>query len=110
MIPPGKTSLSRMQRSAQLEAQRIEITQDARVECGLQPRPRADQVEKRDDFVGIVRLIDILMTDQVLLARFEERAARMAEAAAARCPEDEEIAPCELATMPGGVTQEAAAE
>jgi hypothetical protein len=35
MKPPGKTTLSRMQQTAAIEAERIEISQDARVLAGM---------------------------------------------------------------------------
>jgi hypothetical protein len=78
MKPPGKTSLFRMQRTAQLEAERIEISQDARVHAGLLKTPMPDQVELRDDFAGVVRLIDIIMSDQLLLDRLQQRMAGQA--------------------------------
>jgi hypothetical protein len=73
MKPPCKTTLFRMQRTAQLEVERIEISQDGRVRNGDLKEPMPDQVEKRDDFVGVVRLIDAIMSDQVLLDRLQER-------------------------------------
>lgn len=75
MKPPGKTTLARMQRAAMLEAERIEISQDGRVREGMLKEPMPAQVELRDDFAGIVRLIDIIMSDQVLLERLQERMA-----------------------------------
>lgn len=96
MIPPGKTTLFRMQSTALDEQQRIEIGQDGRVRCGMQAEPLPEQVAKRDDFAGIVRLIDAIMSDQLILDRLQERmkampaAARAAEAAIANG--DEEVA------------------
>jgi hypothetical protein len=69
--PTGKTSLNRMQRTAFLEAERIEISQDARVRDGELKEPMPEQVERRDDFAGIVRLIDKIMSDVELLERFK---------------------------------------
>jgi hypothetical protein len=79
MKPPGKTTLFRMQRTAMLEAERIEISQDGRVREGMLDAPMPHQVEKRDDFAGIVRLIDLLMSDQALLDRLQERMKANAE-------------------------------
>jgi hypothetical protein len=79
MKPPGKTSLFRMQRTAQLEAERIEIVQDANMRDHLLQEPMPGQVERRDDFAGVVRLIDIIMSDQVLLQRLQERMAARAQ-------------------------------
>jgi hypothetical protein len=80
MKPPGKTSLNRMQRTALLEAERIEISQDARVFCGLQKEPMPSQVQLRDDFMGIVRLIDTIMSDTNLQERIEARGRAAAQA------------------------------
>jgi hypothetical protein len=94
MIPPGKTTLFRMQLAAQNEAERIEISQDGRVSAGLLKEPMTGQVELRDDFAGIVRLIDIIMSDQAILDRLQERmGARTLAAAAANAIAngDEEI-------------------
>lgn len=73
MIPPGKTTLFRMQVAAQNEAERIEISQDGRVSAGMLTEPMPQQVALRDDFAGIVRLIDAVMSDQLLLERLSER-------------------------------------
>ena len=81
MNPPGKTTLERMQRTAQIEAERIEISQDARVRAGMLKEPMPQQVEARDDFAGIVRLIDAITSDQMIMDRLKER---MRGAAAAR--------------------------
>ncbi|SDC07407.1 hypothetical protein SAMN05216337_1001189 [Bradyrhizobium brasilense] len=83
MNPPGKTTLARMQHTAQLEAGRIEIVQDYWVREGRIAEPAPDQVARRDDFAGIVRLIDLIQSDQVILDRLEKRAA--AKAAAPTC-------------------------
>ncbi|WP_296741405.1 hypothetical protein [Mesorhizobium sp.] len=69
MIEPGKSTLWRMRMAAADEATRIEIAQDARVQSGLIREPLPDQVAKRDDFAGIVRLIDAIMADTVILER-----------------------------------------
>lgn len=89
MNPPGKTTLSRMQRTAYLEAERIEISQDGRIRCGMQKDPLPGEVEKRDDFAGIVRLIDAIESDalikETLTRRVREQAAlRMAARAGSK--------------------------
>ena len=73
MKPPGRTTLARMQRTALLEAERIEISQDARVHAGLIEEPMPEQVEKRDDFAGMVNLIDAIQSDQLIMDRLKER-------------------------------------
>jgi hypothetical protein len=94
MIPPGKTTLFRMQLAAQNEAERIEIAQDGRVTLGMLKQPMPDQVRLRDDFAGIVRLIDAIMSDKALLERVQERllAARSLASADAVAEGDEEVA------------------
>jgi hypothetical protein len=94
MIPPGKTTLFRMQLAAHNEAQRIEISQDGRVREGMLREPMPEQVRKRDDFAGIVRLLDTIMSDKVILDRLDERSFRAREAAAAEkvATGDEEVA------------------
>ncbi len=64
-----------MQRTAMLEAERIEISQDARVQSGQLKEPMPYQVELRDDSAGMVRLIDAIMSDNSLLERVKERMA-----------------------------------
>jgi len=78
MIPPGKTTLTRMQLAAQLEAERIEIIEDGWVTLGKLPVPRADRVRLRDDFAGIVRLIDIIQADDIMRGRLEDALKRQA--------------------------------
>jgi hypothetical protein len=95
MIPPGKTTLSRMQVTAHNEAQRIEISQDGYVKLGWTTTPLPDQVRLRDDFAGIVRLIDIIESDKVILGRIEDALKRPAAARAARAADrpDTELVP-----------------
>lgn len=92
MKPPGKTTLARMQRSAMLEAERIEITQDYWVKDGRLSAPEPHLVERRDDFAGMVRLIDAINSDQDLLDRLKRRMAALAadNAPAAATPEAED--------------------
>jgi hypothetical protein len=88
MIPPGKTTLTRMQLAALSEAERIEISQDGRVSCGMLKEPMRDQVSLRDDFAGIVRLIDLIQSDAVIL----ERLARLSNLPAPAATSIEETA------------------
>jgi hypothetical protein len=74
MKPPGKTTLDRMARAAQLEAERLEITQDFWVKDGRLKEPLPEKVALRDDFAGIVRLIDIIQSDAIILDRLQKRA------------------------------------
>jgi len=77
MKPPGRTTLSRIQRTAWLEAERIEISQDARVRAGLLKQPMSDQVAMRDDLMGVVRLIDAIESDQRLKEMIADRLDQM---------------------------------
>lgn len=79
MKPPGKTSLNRMQQAALIEMERIEITQDYWVREGARKEPLPELVARRDDFAGIVRLIDAITSDQVLLERLAQVQQRMAQ-------------------------------
>ncbi len=94
MIPPGITTLFRMQLAAQREAERIEISQDGRVREKMLAEPMPDQVLLRDDFAGIVRLIDTIFSDKLILDRLEElKKARAAGVVAAPIATgDEEVA------------------
>lgn len=72
MKPPGKTSLSRMLGTALEEQHRIEISQDGRVRIGMQTEPLACQVVKRDDYAGIVKLLDVIIGDDALRGRIQD--------------------------------------
>ena len=88
MKPPGKTTLARMQRAVMLEAERIEISQDFWVREGRISEPQPHMVERRDDFAGVARLIDIIMSDKVVLDRLQERMAAASAATPAAVPID----------------------
>jgi hypothetical protein len=77
-----------MQLAAMREAERIEISQDGRVSCGMLKEPMPDQVLLRDDFAGIVRLIDIINSDAVILERLA-KAGRLPAPEAASEPIEE---------------------
>jgi len=66
MKPPGKTTLNRMLLTAQFIQEEIEGSQRARIMAGLIAAPQLDQVERRDDCAGIVRLIDAIQNDKQL--------------------------------------------
>jgi|SRR5579864_9352715 len=92
MRPPGKTTLDRMLLAAQAEAERIEISQDARVREKMLREPMPQQVALRDDFAGIVRLIEIIQGDALMLERLKAGRARHAagKALAVAADQDEE--------------------
>lgn len=89
MKPSGKTTLDRMQLTAFEEMERIQIMQDALVREGMRSEPDAGQVRKRDDFAGIVRLIDMINSDAVMLDRLKTGLARAQALRAAVVPADD---------------------
>ena len=93
MIPPGKTTLTRMQYAAQLEAERIEIIEDGWIRDGRLHAPRPERVQLRDDFAGIVRLIDVILADDVARGRIEDALRRQAAAAPPPPAADTDIVP-----------------
>ncbi|WP_316172433.1 hypothetical protein [Bradyrhizobium sp. SZCCHNRI2049] len=97
MKPPGKTTFDRMHRAALNEAERIEMSQDARVASGLDTEVMPDQVRLRDDFHGVVRLLDAIESEPKLKEAVIERMKRMAEAKAAPAlvAQDEAVADAE---------------
>lgn len=92
MKPPGKTTLFRMQTAAYNEAARIEISQDGRVSAGMLKEPMPDQVLLRDDFAGIVRLIDAIESDPRLRDRVLERLTAGVQANKVERPDTEIVA------------------
>ena len=95
---PGKTNLDRMLLSAVAEMERIQITQDALVAEGMLKNADPRQIRRRDDFAGMVRLIEIVTSDQVMRDRLKAGAAR------------ERIAPVGAADDPDTEKDEAPAE
>lgn len=93
MKPPGKTNLSRMRLAAHNEMERIEISQDGRVKEKMIEAPMPSQVALRDDFAGIVRLIDMIESDAAIMERLQ-RLLRTPQGAA---PPDEVTTPEEQA-------------
>jgi len=77
MIPPGKTTFARMQAAAHSEAERIEIVEDGWVKAGEIAAPRPERVKLRDDYAGIVRVIDVILADDAMRGRIEDRLKEM---------------------------------
>ncbi|MBR0687328.1 hypothetical protein JQ594_15460 [Bradyrhizobium manausense] len=77
MKPPAKSTLFRMRQTAQLAAETIEIAQDARVRDGEIKHPMPDQVRKRDDYLGTVRLIDAVLSSQAIIDLLKQRMSAM---------------------------------
>ncbi len=95
MKPPGRTTLDRMLLTAQAEAERIEIAQDDWIRRGVLRQPEAAEVARRDDFAGMVRLIEIIQRDAAMLERLKAGRARQAaagKALIAAAEQDEEAA------------------
>jgi len=65
-----------MQLTAWLEAERIEISQDARVLAGARGAD-AGQVAIRDDLLGVVRMIDAIESDLNLKKAIADRLDQM---------------------------------
>jgi hypothetical protein len=59
--------------TVQLEMERIEISQDGRIAAGLLKEPMPEQVRKRDDFAGLLRMLDVIQADEVLRERLRDR-------------------------------------
>lgn len=76
MKPAGRTNLDRMLRTAYAEMERIQITQDALVAEGLLKKADSSQLRRRDDYAGMVRLIEVITSDQVMLDRIKAGAVR----------------------------------
>lgn len=69
-LPPEMpTTYVRMLEAARAEASRIEHSQAARIVGGELTEPWPCQMKLRDDFLGIVRLIQQVMNDPVMLDR-----------------------------------------
>lgn len=74
MLPPeAATTFDRMRDAARAEASRIEGAEMVRLMAGERRTPYQCQMRKRDDFVGIVRLIDMITADPVILERLKPR-------------------------------------
>ena len=67
--PVQHTTLPRMRATAAAEAGRIEIIQQWLVESGLRDQPSEQQLQMRDDFDAIIRLIDVVVADRTVLKR-----------------------------------------
>lgn len=68
MRPVRPTSLARMREAAYERMATIESSDDARIAACFQLEPNPEQEELRDDFAGIVRLLDALIEDPDLAA------------------------------------------
>lgn len=92
LLPSCKpTTLDRMRDTAFAESSRIENSQLTRMVAGLLAEPMPEQIAKRDDLLGIVRLLDRVMSDQVILDRLKTKAIPapappIADVAAAEAP------------------------
>ncbi len=81
-LPPiGATTFDRMRDAARAEASRIESAQMVRLMAGEQRTPWPCQMKKRDDFVGIARLLDIITTNPVIMEQLKRGAPKPKAAA-----------------------------
>jgi hypothetical protein len=62
-------TLREMREAADAEAWRIKTTQEMLVRVGDRKAPDPQQMEKSEAFFGIVRLIDRIVNDDVILER-----------------------------------------
>lgn len=69
----GTTTFDRMSAAAAAEAGRIEIVQAELVQAGLRSEPDKGQLALRDDFDGIVRLIELIKNDKLILERLTRK-------------------------------------
>ncbi len=73
ILPRSKpTTLDRMRDAAFAEAARIETMQMCRLRWGDIAEPMPCQMQKRDDFLGMVRLIDKITSDLTILERLRK--------------------------------------
>lgn len=63
------TTLREMRATAEREAERIESTQKRLVETGGRAAPDHGELSRAQAFAAIVRLIDCIYTDDVMLER-----------------------------------------
>lgn len=69
----GATTFDRMSAAAANEAARIEISNHALVEAGILTEPHPDKVALIADFDGIVRLIELIKNDSVIMERLKKK-------------------------------------
>jgi len=79
MKPPGRTTLNRMLLTAMRAQAEIEGSEQARILAGMQTQPDAQRLERRDDFAGFVRLIDVIQSDRQVFDRLQQLMARRKE-------------------------------
>lgn len=72
MSPAGKSTLERMRATAEAEQRRIEVVQDALVAGKMLKAPHPEIVARRDDFAGMVRLIDKILSNQILFEQLSK--------------------------------------
>lgn len=73
MIAAGKTTFIRMRETAYEKMRDIEMSQDARALVDPLSTPHPETVQQRDDFAGIVRLLDVIMMDPDLIEDIKRR-------------------------------------
>lgn len=80
-LPPvGRTTFDRMRDTAAAEMSRVESSQLARLVSGVLAEPMPGEMKKRDDLFALVRLIDIILSDKMLIDRLSERRAAQRQA------------------------------
>lgn len=69
-----------MRDTAAAEMSRVEFSQLARLVSGVLTEPMSGEMRKRDDLFAVVRLIDIILSDRMLIDRLKERRAAQRQA------------------------------
>src|SRR4051812_10998924 len=72
------------------EANRIDTVQTDLVDTGLRTAPDPGQVRRREVFVGIVHMIDLVRADKIILDRLKQKTAAAAKAPAEGAIQKEE--------------------
>lgn len=73
MRDPRPTTFARMREAAYERSRTIEGSEDARVIAGMRDKPLEELELLRDDFAGIVRLLDEISLDPDLAADLARR-------------------------------------
>jgi hypothetical protein len=81
----GPSTFDRMRDAAREEATRIESSQTVKLMAGDIPAAWECQMRKRDDFVGMVRLIDMIVNNPTIIDLLKRGAPKKAE------PEADEV-------------------
>ena len=68
------TTFDRMRDAAYVASRTIESGQIARMVAGFLTAPMPEQMKRRDDFLGLTRLMDRIIADPVIMDRLKDKA------------------------------------